>query len=244
MPEIKYKVIKSFKVAKLIADAGVCSRRQAELLIKEGRVKLNNKILISIPERATLEDLIKVDNKKIILKKEIRLWKYNKLVGKLTTNYDPLGRKTIFEDFPKSLPRVITVGRLDFNSEGLLLLTNSGSLSRYLELPKNSFVREYKVKVKGVLDMQKLKKLKKGIIIKGIKYKSINFGVLEKNEKYFWLKMKLIEGKNREIRKIINFFGWGINRLQRISFGPIQLNNLKKNEIKEINIKKYFKKIP
>ena len=133
---------------------------------------------------------------------------------------------------------------MDFNSEGLLLLTNSGSLSRYLELPKNSFVREYKVKVKGVLDMQKLKKLKKGIIIKGIKYKSINFGVLEKNEKYFWLKMKLIEGKNREIRKIINFFGWGINRLQRISFGPIQLNNLKKNEIKEINIKKYFKKIP
>ena len=92
--------------------------------------------------------------------------------------------------------------------------------------------------------MQKLKKLKKGIIIKGIKYKSINFGVLEKNEKYFWLKMKLIEGKNREIIKIINFFGWGINRLQRISFGPIQLNNLKKNEIKEINIKKYFKKIP
>ena len=235
---------KTFKVSKLIAAAGICSRRKAELLIKEGRVQINNKILTSIPERATLEDLIKVDNKKISLKKETRLWKYYKPIGKLTTNYDPLGRKTIFEDFPKNLPRVVTVGRLDFNSEGLLLLTNSGNLSRYLELPKNSFAREYKVKVKGEIDMKKLKKLKKGIVIKGIKYKRISVNVLEKNKNFFWLKMKLTEGKNREIRKIINFFGWGVNRLQRISYGPIQLNKLKKNEIKEINVKKYFKKIP
>ena len=125
-----------------------------------------------------------------------------------------------------------------------MLLTNSGSLSRYLELPKNSFSREYKVKVKGEIDIQKLKKLKKGIVIKGIKYKRISVNVLEKNKNFFWLKMKLTEGKNREIRKIINFFGWGVNRLQRISYGPIQLNKLKKNEIKEINVKKYFEKIP
>jgi len=135
-------VEKTFKVSKLIADAGICSRRKAELLIKEGRVKLNNKILTSIPERATVKDLIKVDNKKINSKKKTRLWKYYKPTGKLTTNYDPLGRKTIFEDLPKNLPRVMTIGRLDFNSEGLLLLTNSGSLARYLELPKNSFIRE------------------------------------------------------------------------------------------------------
>ena len=154
---------KTFKVSKLIADAGICSRRKAELLIKEGRVRLNNKILTSIPERASLKDLIKVDNKKINLKKETRLWKYYKPVGRLTTNYDPLGRKTIFDELPKNLPRVITIGRLDFNSEGLLLLTNSGSLARYLEIPKNSFIREYKVKVKGKIDLKKLKSLEKGI---------------------------------------------------------------------------------
>ena len=134
---------KTYKVSKLIADAGICSRRKAETLIKEGRVQLNNKVLKSVPERATTEDLIKVDNKKIKLDKKIRLWKYNKPIGKLTTNYDPLSRKTIFEDLPKELPRVVTVGRLDFNSEGLLLLTNSGTLARYLELPKNSFIRKW-----------------------------------------------------------------------------------------------------
>jgi len=173
-------VEKTFKVSKLIADAGICSRRKAELLIKEGRVKLNNKILTSVPERATIKDLIKVDNKKITSKKEPRLWKYYKPVGKLTTNYDPLGRKTIFEDLPKNLPRVITVGRLDFNSEGLLLLTNSGVLARYLELPENSLTRKYVVKIKGKIDIQKLKNLEKGITIKGIKYKSIKVSILKK----------------------------------------------------------------
>mgnify|MGYP001189456756 CR=1 FL=1 len=234
---------KTFKVSKLIADAGICSRRKAELLIKEGRVRLNNKILTSIPERASLKDLIKVDNKKINLKKETRLWKYYKPVGRLTTNYDPLGRKTIFDELPKNLPRVITIGRLDFNSEGLLLLTNSGSLARYLELPKNSFIREYKVKVKGKIDLKKLKSLEKGIKIKGVKYKSIKVSILEKNKNSAHIKLKLIEGKNREIRKIINFFGWSVNKLQRISYGPVQLKNLKKNEVEEINIKKYFKKM-
>ena len=235
---------KTFKVSKLIADAGICSRRKAELLIKEGRVKLNNKILTSVPERATIKDLIRVDNKKITSKKEPRLWKYYKPVGKLTTNYDPLGRKTIFEDLPKNLPRVITVGRLDFNSEGLLLLTNSGILARYLELPENSLARKYLVKIKGNINIQKLKKLEKGIIIKGIKYERIKINILEKNKDYAWIKMKLLEGKNREIRKIINFFGWTVNKLQRISYGPIKLKKLKKNEVEEININKYFRKIP
>jgi 23S rRNA pseudouridine2605 synthase len=237
-------VEKTFKVSKLIADAGICSRRKAELLIKEGRVKLNNKILTSVPERATIKDLIKVDNKKITSKKETRLWKYYKPVGKLTTNYDPLGRKTIFEDLPKNLPRVITVGRLDFNSEGLLLLTNSGVLARYLELPENSLTRKYVVKIKGKIDIKKLKNLEKGITIKGIKYKSIKVSILKKNKDSARIEMRLMEGKNREIRKIINFLGWKINKLQRISYGPIQLNKLKKDEVEEININKYFKKIP
>ena len=235
---------KTFKVSKLKADAGICSRRKAELLIKEGRVKLNNKILTSVPERATIKDLIRVDNKKITSKKEPRLWKYYKPVGKLTTNYDPLGRKTIFEDLPKNLPRVITVGRLDFNSEGLLLLTNSGILARYLELPENSLARKYLVKIKGNINIQKLKNLEKGITIKGIKYKSIKVSILKKNKDSARIEMRLMEGKNREIRKIINFLGWKINKLQRISYGPIQLNKLKKDEVEEININKYFKKIP
>ena len=234
---------KTFKVSKLIADAGICSRRKAEILIRKGRVKLNNKILTSVPERATVKDLIKVDNKKINLEKKIRLWKYNKPIGKLTTNYDPLGRNTIFEELPKNLPRVITIGRLDFNSEGLLLLTNSGILARYLELPKNLFIREYKVKVKGKIDFKKLKNLEKGITIKGIKYGSIKVSVLEKNKENAWIKMKLMEGKNREIRKIINFFGLTVNKLQRISYGPIKLKKLKKSEVEEININKYFRKI-
>ena len=235
---------KTFKVSKLIADAGICSRRKAELLIKEGRVKLNNKILTSVPERATIKDLIRVDNKKITSKKEPRLWKYYKPIGKLTTNYDPLGRKTIFEDLQKNLPRVITVGRLDFNSEGLLLLTNSGILARYLELPENSLARKYLVKIKGNINIQKLKNLEKGITIKGIKYKSIKVSILKKNKDSARIEMRLMEGKNREIRKIINFLGWKINKLQRISYGPIQLNKLKKDEVEEININKYFKKIP
>ncbi len=234
---------KTFKVSKLIAEAGICSRRKAEILIKEGRVKLNNKILKSVPERATTKDIISVDNKEINIKKKIRLWKYYKSTGLLTTNYDPLGRKTIFEVIPKTLPRIVTVGRLDLNSEGLLLLTNSGSFSRHLELPKNSFIREYKVKVRGKIDIEKLKNLKKGIIIKGIKYGAIEASILKKNSTNAWIKMRLIEGKNREIRKIMNFFGWTVNKLKRISYGPIKLKNLKKNEIKEININKYFKKI-
>ena len=234
---------KTFKVSKLIAEAGICSRRKAEILIKEGRVKLNNKILRSVPERATTKDIISVDNKEINIKKKIRLWKYYKSTGLLTTNYDPLGRKTIFEVIPKTLPRIVTVGRLDLNSEGLLLLTNSGSFSRYLELPKNSFIREYKVKVRGKIDIEKLKNLKKGIIIKGIKYGAIEANILKKSATNAWIKMRLIEGKNREIRKIMNFFGWTVNKLKRISYGPIKLKNLKKNEIKEININKYFKKI-
>ena len=223
---------KTFKVSKLIADAGICSRRKAELLIKEGRVKLNNKILTSIPERATVKDLIKVDNKKINSKKKTRLWKYYKPTGKLTTNYDPLGRKTVFEDLPKKLPRVMTIGRLDFNSEGLLLLTNSGSLARYLELPKNSLIREYKVKIKGKIDIEKLKNLEKGITIKGIRYGSIKVNILEKNKNNAWIKMKLLEGKNREIRKIISFFGWTVNKLKRVSYGPIELKKLKMNKNK------------
>ncbi len=234
---------KTFKVSKLIAEAGICSRRKAEILIKEGRVKLNNKILKSVPERATTKDIISVDNKEINIKKKIRLWKYYKSTGLLTTNYDPLGRKTIFEVIPKTLPRIVTVGRLDLNSEGLLLLTNSGSFSRHLELPKNSFIREYKVKVRGKIDIEKLKNLKKGIIIKGIKYGTIEANILKKSATNAWIKMRLIEGKNREIRKIMNFFGWTVNKLKRISYGPIKLKNLKKNEIKEININKYFKKI-
>ncbi len=234
---------KTFKVSKLIAEAGICSRRKAEILIKEGRVKLNNKILKSVPERATTKDIISVDNKEINIKKKIRLWKYYKSTGLLTTNYDPLGRKTIFEVIPKTLPRIVTVGRLDLNSEGLLLLTNSGSFSRHLELPKNSFIREYKVKVRGKIDIEKLKNLKKGIIIKGIKYGAIEANILKKSATNAWIKMRLIEGKNREIRKIMNFFGWTVNKLKRISYGPIKLKNLKKNEIKEININKYFKKI-
>ena len=234
---------KTFKVSKLIADAGICSRRKAEQLIKDGKVKLNDKILTSVPERASLIDSIKVNNKTINSKQKTRLWKYNKPAGKLTTNYDPKDRKTIFDDLPKNLPRIITVGRLDFNTEGLLLLTNSGMLARYLELPRNLFMREYIVSVTGKIEVEKLQKLKNGIKIKGVRYKGIKVSFLKRNKNSAQIKMQLIEGKNREIRRIISFFGWSVNKLKRIRYGPIKLKDLKKDKVEEININKYFKKI-
>ena len=144
---------------------------------------------------------------------------------------------------PKNLPRIITVGRLDFNTEGLLLLTNSGMLARYLELPRNLFMREYIVSITGKIEVEKLQKLKNGMKIKGVRYKGIKVSFLKRNKNSAQIKMQLIEGKNREIRRIISFFGWSVNKLKRIRYGPIKLKDLKKDKVEEININKYFTNI-
>ena len=223
---------KGIRVAKVIAQSGHCSRREAEELIEERRVKVNGKI-IETPATFITDHAIKIDDKLINAKQPVRLWMLHKVDGFLTTSKDPDGRKTIFDLLPKKMPRTITVGRLDFNTEGLLLLTTSGALARYMELPKNKWIRKYRARVYGTLNHERLKKLENGITIEGIRYGSIKVEV-EKEASNSWLKISIEEGKNREIRKIMEHLGLKVNRLIRVSFGPFNLGTLKSGELQEI----------
>ncbi len=227
------------RIAKRIASSGVCSRREAEKLIIEGKVKLNDKIVFQCNLNVSKNDLILVDGKSIPKKEPIRLWLFYKEKGFLVTNNDPQGRPTIFEKINSKVNiRMIAIGRLDLNSEGLLLLTNNGELARKLELPKNGFIRKYKVRVFGQIDEKKLKILKKGIEIDGFKYKSILAKLQKQQKSNAWISMAFKEGKNREIRKIMSHFGYPVNKLIRISYGPFSLNSLKPGDLIEIEEKK------
>ncbi len=223
------------RVAKLIAAAGICSRRDAEKLIAEGRVKVNGKV-ITTPATLITDHAIKVDDKLINPKtnKKPRLWLFHKPKGVITTSKDPEGRKTVFDILPKYLPRVITVGRLDFNTEGLLLLTDSGELSRQLELPQNGFVRKYRVRVFGRIDQERLQRLQRGITVDGVRYKPMKATLDSQKEANSWLIVEISEGKNREIRKIMEHLGLTVSRLIRIEFGPYRLGNLAIGDVKEI----------
>lgn len=233
------KEIKGQRVAKIIARSGYCSRREAEALIVEGRVKVNGKIITS-PATIITDHSIKIDNKLLASKEPPKLWIFHKPSGYITTNKDPLGRKTIFEILPKNLPRVMTVGRLDINTEGLLLLTNDGELARHIELPQNGLMRNYRARVFGKIDDQKLARLEnlsKGITINGTRYRAIkieleNEGGSGANS---WLRISINEGKNREIKKVLEYFGLSVNRLIRIAFGPFNLGNLPVGTVKEVS---------
>ena len=231
----------SERIAKRIARSGICSRREAERLIIEGRVKLNDKIVFQCNLNVSKNDLILVDGKSIPKIKQVRLWLFYKEKGFLVTNNDPRGRPTIFEKINSLVnTRVIAIGRLDINSEGLLLLTNNGELARKLELPKNGFIRKYKVRIYGQIDQKKLSILKKGIEIDGVQYKSILAKLENQQKSNAWISMTLKEGKNREIRKIMTHFGYSVNRLIRISYGPFNLNSLKPGSLIEIEPKKIY----
>lgn len=233
---------KGIRIAKYIAHAGVCSRREAEEMILEGRVKVNGEVIES-PATLITDHSVKVDDKLIALKKEIRLWIFHKPKGIITTSKDEKNRRTIFDLLPKTMPRVISVGRLDFNTEGLLLLTNNGDFARYLELPKNKISRVYRARVFGKLNHERLKKLERGITVDGVRYGSIKVTVDSEGDANSWLTITLEEGKNREIRKVMDELGLQVNRLIRVSYGPFKLTDIKVGEISEVSrlmLKKNF----
>lgn len=224
----------TMRIAKLIARSGICSRRAAEELIKQGRITVNGEVVNSPALNVEGTEKILFDGEKLPKTDNTRLWLYHKPVGLVTSHKDEKGRPTVFDNLPSGLPRVISVGRLDLNSEGLLLLTNNGELSRKLELPSNGWMRRYKVRVFGDADPEKLKKLQSGIVVDGVEYGAIKVEIETKQGANTWLVVSLNEGKNREIRKVMKHLGLEVSRLIRLSYGPFQLGNLKKGEVKEV----------
>ena len=223
------------RIAKAIARAGVCSRRDAEAMILEGRVSVNGKKLSSPALNVTDSDDIRIDGKPLPAAERTRLFRYYKPRGLVTTAKDPQGRPTVFDSLPPGMPRVISVGRLDLNSEGLLLLTNDGELARRLELPATGWVRRYRVRVHGEVDQAQLEQLGKGITVEGVRYGAVQATFDRKQGDNVWLTMALTEGKNREIRKICGHFGWPVSRLIRVAYGPFQLgSHLNPGDIEEV----------
>ncbi len=225
------------RVAKRIARAGLCSRRDAERWIAEGRVKVDGEVLTTPAVTVTAASRIEVDGKPLPTAEAPRLFRFHKPIGYLTAARDPEGRKTIADIMPVGLPRLMPIGRLDMNSEGLLLLTNDGALKRQLELPTTGWQRRYRVRVHGDVNEAKLASLAKGITIDGFDYGPIEAHLERTLGKNAWISVALREGKNREIRKVMEHFGWPVNRLIRVSFGPFHLGNLPKKEVDEIKTK-------
>ena len=222
------------RIAKYIANAGYCSRRDAEKLILNGKVYIND-ILCEKPNvNVNANDKILIEKKLVKLKNNIRLWKIYKPSRIICTNKDPQKRKTIFDILPNDFPRVISVGRLDFMSEGLLLLTNNGDYARKLELPSSNVLRIYRVCLKGDITMNMIKQINRNISINGINYKKISAKIEKFQNPHTWVIFKLKEGKNREIRNICKFFKWNIIKLIRIQYGSIKLSKHKIGEIQEV----------
>jgi 23S rRNA pseudouridine2605 synthase len=214
------------RISKALARAGLCSRREAERWIAEGRVSVNGETLTAAARDVSPSDRIRVDGQPLPAPAAPRLWRYHKPRGLVTTHRDPQGRPTVFAALPPDLPRVISVGRLDFNTEGLLLLSNNGALARHLELPATGWLRRYRVRAHGSITQQDLDSLQGGITLAGMRYAPIE-AVLERRQgTNVWLVIGLREGKNREVRTVLEHLGLTVNRLIRISFGPFQLLDL------------------
>lgn len=245
MSEDKHK---GERIAKRIARAGLCSRREAEHWIEAGRVSVNGKTLETAACVVSQQDHILVDGKALPGKEQTRLFLYHKPAGLVTSHKDEKGRDTVFDKLPPDLPRVVSVGRLDLNTEGLLLLTNDGELSRFLELPSTGWKRRYRVRVHGKVNEKRLEKLKEGITVEGVRYKSIEASLDSVQGANSWLNVTLREGKNREIRRVMEALGLQVNRLIRTDYGPFNLGKLPKGTAKEVEdsvlkhqISKFFK---
>ena len=222
------------RIAKRLARAGVCSRREGEKLIAAGRVTLGG-VLVSTP--ATLVDensRIAVDGRAVAAPEAARLWRYHKPRGLIATHRDPQGRPTLFDALPSGMPRVVSVGRLDIESEGLLLLTNDGALARHLELPATGWTRRYRVRVFGRPDPAALAKLAKGVEIEGVRYGPVEARIDRAEGSNAWVTIALREGKNCEVRKLMSHLGLTVSRLIRVSFGPFQLGKLGAGAVDEV----------
>ena len=229
-------MLKKIRIAKFIANAGFCSRREAEKLIEERIVKINNNLCLHPSETVIDSDKITIGKKTIQLQNTIRLWKIYKPIKYICSTKDDQNRKKIFDLIPKDFPRMISIGRLDFMSEGLLLFTNSGDYSRNLELPSKGYERVYRVCINGKIEKKDIERINKGIKINKINYNKIKIKIDKIDHSYTWIIAKLKEGKNREIRNICKFFSWNIVKLIRIQYGPYKLGNLKEGKIEEIKV--------
>jgi 23S rRNA pseudouridine2605 synthase len=225
------------RIAKVIARAGLCSRRDAERWIAEGRVAVDGAVLTSPAVTVTAANLVVVDGKPLPEPERPRLWRYHKPTGLVTTHRDEHERPTVFGALPADLPRLISIGRLDLNSEGLLLLTNDGALARRLELPATGWVRRYRVRVNGVVEPARLTALARGLTIDGVAYGPIKAQLDRQQGANAWLTMSLQEGKNREVRRVLEHLGHPVSRLIRIAYGPFQLGNLARGAIEEVQQK-------
>jgi 23S rRNA pseudouridine2605 synthase len=226
------------RVAKVLARAGVASRREVERLIESGRVRLNGAVLTTPAVKVAPGDVLSVDGKPVGAAEATRVWRYHKPAGLVTTHKDPKGRDTVFDHLPPGLPRVISVGRLDLNTEGLLLLTNDGALARALELPATGLVRRYRARARGRVTQERLDGLKDGLTVEGVRYGAIEARLDKAKEggsgANLWITLALSEGKNREVRKVLEALGLTVNRLIRLSYGPFQLGTLAAGAAEEI----------
>ena len=232
------------RIAKVLARAGVASRRDCERMIEAGRVSLNGEVVKHPATLVSAEDALAVDGKAIAALPQTRLWRYHKPAGLVTTARDPEGRPTVFSVLPKTLPRVISVGRLDINTEGLLLLTNDGGLARYLEHPAQAFSRTYRIRAHGIATEVTLGELRRGVTIEGVRYRPVQCTLDRIQGGNSWLTMTLEEGKNREIKRMLEHIGLRVNRLIRMSYGPFQLARLEPNKVDEVPVGSLPKLLP
>jgi 23S rRNA pseudouridine2605 synthase len=234
------KTDKGERIAKVLARAGVASRREVERMIEDGRIRIDGKILETPATLVKSLEGITVDGEAITQVAQTKIWRMHKRRGTLTTHNDPEGRPTVFDRLPEHMGRVISVGRLDMNTEGLLLLTNDGELARWLELPANSVVRKYRVRVHGYVNEKALEKLKNGVTIEGVRYGEIDAALERQVGANAWITITIKEGKNREVRRVMEHLGLNVNRLIRTHYGPFSLGTIELNGISPVGEKQMY----